>query len=146
MGGTAIAAGPPFLEFGTPAGGDLAGAYPNPTIGANAVESAEVVDASLRSDDIAIFKGQVNADLGPIPGHSCTGGFGRSIGGLQRSDYVLFVPAEVTPSNFIFPTDLFVQGRIEGTDGDLAVAGYVCNFSSSEIDPYLTTFRYLVIR
>lgn len=49
--GTA-AAGVKYLEWGSPAAGDLAGTYPNPTIAANAVSGAKVADNSLTGADI----------------------------------------------------------------------------------------------
>ena len=48
--GVAYAAGP--LKPGDPAGGDLIGTYPDPSIAANAVNSAKVSDDSLTGADI----------------------------------------------------------------------------------------------
>jgi hypothetical protein len=48
--GVAYAAGP--LKAGDPAGGDLTGTYPNPSIAANAVNSGKVSDGSLTGSDI----------------------------------------------------------------------------------------------
>jgi hypothetical protein len=50
LSGVAYAAGP--LKPGDPAGGDLSGTYPNPSIAANAVNSAKVSDDSLTGDDV----------------------------------------------------------------------------------------------
>jgi hypothetical protein len=50
LSGVAYAAGP--LKPGDPAGGDLSGTYPNPSIATNAVNSGKVSDNSLTGDDV----------------------------------------------------------------------------------------------
>jgi hypothetical protein len=57
--GVAYAAGP--LKEGDPAGGDLTGTYPNPSIAASAVNSAKVSDDSLTGNDI------LESSLGQVP-------------------------------------------------------------------------------
>ena len=52
MSGTALGANA-ALKTGDPAGGDLTGSYPNPSVAADAVGSAKVADSSLTGDDIA---------------------------------------------------------------------------------------------
>jgi hypothetical protein len=70
LSGTAVAANA-ALKVGDPAGGDLTGTYPNPSIAANAVNSAKVNDGSLTDADRAtdrdrgeFFEGSNN----PVPG------------------------------------------------------------------------------
>jgi hypothetical protein len=144
MSGTAFAA-PRFIRVGDPAGGDLTGTYPNPTVANNAIGSAEVTDASLRSDDIALFKGTFNADFFPIDPGNCTAA-GPILNQARTSDFVIMLPSDPRPDD-VFPSDLVVTGRIDvNAFGDVVVLAYVCNVSPRVIDPPLTTFRYIVIR
>jgi hypothetical protein len=55
-------AGPAGSIQGAPAGGDLTGSYPDPSIAADAVTGAEVQDATLSGNDLlpnSIFSGQI---------------------------------------------------------------------------------------
>jgi len=64
--GVAYAAGP--LKPGDPAGGDLTGSYPDPSIAANAVNSGKVSDDSLTGADIS------EATLSGVPPSGAAGG------------------------------------------------------------------------
>ena len=69
--------GPAGPIAGTPAGGDLAGVFPNPTIGVGKVGSSAVADDALTGADI------VESSLGAVPQAADAG----SLGGIAASSY-----------------------------------------------------------
>lgn len=137
LGGTASATAP-FLSSGSPAGGSLVGTYPDPTIGRGTVGSEQVIDHSLGSDDIAIAKGVVTADLPSIQPGECNGP-GRGIAGLESTDFVLVQPDTQVQG-------LFVSGWVDTSSSVSVVVINVCNFTGAAIAPPTNTYRFIVIR
>ena len=76
------------------AGGGLSGTYPNPTLAANAVGSANVVDAGaagLRRADLAAVATTATFDPPNIPAHSCSSAV-AAVPGAQTGDVIIAHP------------------------------------------------------
>jgi hypothetical protein len=87
------------------AGGSLAGAYPNPTIAANAVASANVVDAAavagLRKVDIAAVSTTVSFDPPNLGAGEC-GADSTPVTGAQPGDVIIAHPVNTVWGGLVY--------------------------------------------
>jgi hypothetical protein len=130
--------GPPGTIDGVAAGGDLAGAYPAPTLAPDAIESGDVKDGSLRLADMAVLSGQARIDAPSVAAHSCLS-LRTTVPGVKAYDRTLLLPTQNLPLGVsvtpIFNTNL--SGRI---------LFRVCNATGKAVDPPLGAWAYVVWR
>jgi hypothetical protein len=130
--------GPAGTIEGVAAGGDLAGAYPSPTIGPDAVSGAEIDDGTLLLGDTAVLSGQVRVNPPQVAPQSCVSQ-SAPVTGLKPYDRTLVLPTQN------LPVGLSV-GQIFNTNTAGRVLFRLCNATAKPLDPPLGGWAYVVWR
>jgi hypothetical protein len=130
--------GPPGRIEGVLAGGDLAGSYPAPEIGAEKVTGAEIEDGSLLLADTTVASGQVRVDAPSIRAHACLS-LKSSVVGVKPYDRTLVLPTQNLPAG-LFVTQVF------NTNAPNRLLFRACNATASALDPPLGAWAYVVWR
>jgi hypothetical protein len=118
------------------AGGGLAGTYPNPTLGTNAVGSAQVTDGSLTSSDVGIAHGTTTYDPPSLAAGACDYDLVDPGVGDISTDPVL------VNANSSFPEQLIVSGWHSNLTNFFRLS--VCNVSTGTIDAASNTFFWVI--
>jgi hypothetical protein len=123
------------------ASGDLAGSYPAPTIAADAVTAAKVINASqstgLRRADIAAVATTVSFDPPSIAANAC-GGDIATVPGAQAGDIILAQPESGAWNGLIYAPWAVAAGG--------SVNLRICNVTAGAIDGSAIDFQLLLIR
>jgi hypothetical protein len=122
-----------------PAGGDLTGNYPNPTIKAGAVEGVKVADRSLNANDVTQASGQITLDFGELGANACTYTVVSTELNDLTGDLVFASPGD--PGGW--PTTVIVNPILSNIEGAFRLR--VCNIGATVVNPSSTVFNWAVM-
>lgn len=130
--------GDPGLSNG-PAGGDLTGNYPNPTIKAGAVEGSKVANRSLNANDVTQASGRATFDFASLGAGQCE--YELVATGLPdlTGDLLFASPGNAGG----WPGTLIVNPYLSNIPGSLRIR--ICNVGTAASDPPSTTFNWAVM-
>lgn len=131
--------GPVTGFAGSPAGGALAGTYPDPTLRPESITSTEVADRSLTLADFASRHGQVSVDLPSIGAHSCMLVQVR-IFGIGAKDRAIVSPTLNLPAGIV------VMPMLDASISPTSLRMRVCNITATALNAPEGGWGYVLFR